>query len=77
MRQNRGRRADYLVRAEEAEELATLFWEESAREDWLNIAKAYRMLAGIPESADELASDQPDVRPDSGLKPKSNVISRV
>ena len=61
MRQNRGHRADYLTRAEEAEELAALFWEESAREEWLNIAKAYRMLAGIPEAVDELAAGRSNV----------------
>ena len=51
MYRNTGRRGHYLLQAEEAEELAVLFLEESAREKWLNIAKAYRLLAGLPETA--------------------------
>ena len=53
MHQNKGRRGHYLLRAEEAEDLAGLFLEGSAREKWLNIAKAYRLLAGQPDAADE------------------------
>ena len=53
MHQTRGRRGHYLLRAEEAEELAELFLEGSAREKWLSIANAYRMLAGQPDALDE------------------------
>ena len=57
MHQTKGRRGHYLLQAEEAEDLADLFLEGSAREKWLNIAKAYRLLAGQLESAGEPESE--------------------
>lgn len=50
MRHNGYRRSHYLLRAEEADDIAVLFADEGTRAKWSNIAKAYRLLAGIPEA---------------------------
>jgi len=62
MHQTKGRRGHYLLQAEEAEDLANLFLEGSAREKWLNIAKAYRLLAGQPENTDETSREDNRIR---------------
>ena len=51
------RHSDYLAKAEEAQEIATLFCDESARQEWLKTVEAYRILAGIPGTADKPAND--------------------
>jgi hypothetical protein len=53
MLHNGYRRAYYLLQAEEAEDLAELFMDDLAREKWLDIARAYRFLAGQQEARPE------------------------